>query len=187
MLKFLISLVFKIRLRLADQWHLASVYQKHLGVVFGKNARITGKVNFGSEPYLIEVGNNVTITDGVVFLTHDGGVGLFRREYPGINIFGRIKIGNNVFIGAGAILLLNIRVGDNVVIGAGSVVTKDIPDNVVVVGVPARIIRSIQEYKENCLKAAVYVRETDPKKRECEIKELLNARSSGNHENSDVS
>ena len=52
-----------------------------------------------------------------------------------------VKIGNNVWIGGGAIILPGIAIGDNVVIGAGSVVTKDIPDNVVAVGNPCRVMR----------------------------------------------
>ena len=56
-----------------------------------------------------------------------------------------IKIGNNCWIGAGAIIVPGITIGDNVVIGAGSVVTKDIPSNVVAVGNPCRVIRPVGE------------------------------------------
>jgi len=55
---------------------------------------------------------------------------------------GIIKIGNNVWLGAGVILLPNISIGNNTIIGAGSVVTKDIPENVIAVGVPAAVIKS---------------------------------------------
>jgi galactoside O-acetyltransferase len=60
-----------------------------------------------------------------------------------------VFIGRNVWIGAGAILLPGIRIGDNSVIGAGSVVTKNIPENVVAVGNPCRILRPIDERDEN--------------------------------------
>ncbi|MCH5183457.1 MAG: sugar O-acetyltransferase [Oscillospiraceae bacterium] len=56
-----------------------------------------------------------------------------------------IHIGNNVWIGAGAILLPGVTIGDNTVIGAGSVVTKDVPANVVAVGNPCRVLREITE------------------------------------------
>ena len=56
-----------------------------------------------------------------------------------------VHIGNNVWIGAGAILLPGVTIGDNTVIGAGSVVTKDVPANVVAVGNPCRILREITE------------------------------------------
>jgi acetyltransferase-like isoleucine patch superfamily enzyme len=74
-----------------------------------------------------------------------------QEDYPEIDIIGPITIGNNVFIGYGTLTLPGITIGDNVVIGAGSVVSKDIPSHVLVVAVPARIIKPIEDYK---LKAA---------------------------------
>ena len=59
---------------------------------------------------------------------------------------GRVRIGNHVFVGAGAIILPNVTIGNNVIIGAGSVVTKDIPDNSVCAGNPAKVIRNLDEY-----------------------------------------
>lgn len=147
----------------------AKLYRKYFGVKIGKNVRFTGKPLWGPEAFLIEIGDNVTITQDVFFHTHDGGVGLFRKEYHGINVFGRIKIGNNVFIGARSMIMPGISVGNNVVIGAGSIVTKDIPDNCVVAGVPARIMKSFDEYKEKILKEAIYITETDEIKRKNEI------------------
>jgi len=146
------------------------IYEKYYGVKFGKNVRITGKkVSFGGEPYLVEIGDNVTITPGVKFQTHDGGVALFRKEHPGMNVYGKIKIGRNVFIGEDAMIMYGVSVGDNVVIGARSVVTKNIPSNSVAVGVPARVIKSLEEYKESSLKKAIYILEKDPSLREKEI------------------
>jgi len=163
------KLYIKILIYKSNQYSVAKVYRKYFDVQIGKNVRFTGIPNWGSESYLIQIGNNVTITQGVTFHTHDGGVGLFRKEYPGINIFGRMKVGNNVFIGHKSIIMPNVTIGDNVVIAAGSVVTKDIPNNVVVGGVPAKIIKSISEYKEKALKNAVYIFETEPRKRKKEI------------------
>lgn len=57
-----------------------------------------------------------------------------------------VRIGNNVWIGAGAVVLPGVTIGDNTVIGAGSVVTKDIPANVVAVGNPCRVLREINEH-----------------------------------------
>jgi acetyltransferase-like isoleucine patch superfamily enzyme len=56
-----------------------------------------------------------------------------------------ITVGNNVWIGAGTIVLAGVTIGDNTVIGAGSVVTKDIPSGVLAVGVPCRVMRKITE------------------------------------------
>ncbi len=123
-------------------------YARDMGVKVGKDVRLVA-INggtFGSEPYLIEIGDRVTITGGVQFVTHDGGVWVFREKHPDIDVFGQIVIGNNVFIGFGAIIMPGVNIGDNVVIGAGSVVAKDIPANHVAVGSPAKPIKTIDEY-----------------------------------------
>ena len=103
---------------------------------------------FGTEPYLITVGRHVEFTLGVRLVTHDGGVWVFRQneELKNCDFFGPIRIGNNVFIGNNAIILPGVNIGNNCVIGAGAIVSKDIPDNSVVAGVPARLIESIDDY-----------------------------------------
>ena len=94
------------------------------------------------------------MTSGCRFLTHDGGVFVVHRLYDDCkkhDLFGRIIVGNNVFIGNDSIILPNVHIGDNVIIGAGSVVTRDIPSNSVAAGVPCRVIRSIDEYHQKIL------------------------------------
>lgn len=59
---------------------------------------------------------------------------------------GEIHIGNNVFIGARSTILYGVNIGNNVIIGAGSIVTKDIPDNSIVAGAPAKFIKSFDDY-----------------------------------------
>ncbi len=159
------KLIFYIRLILANDWNKADIYQRYLGVRFGNKVRIPHFANFGSKPYLIEIGNNVTLTRGVTFITHDGGVAVFREKYPGMNVYGRIRIGNNVFIGVHSIILPGVTVGDNVVIGAGSVVNKDIPDNVVAAGIPAKILKSIEEYEKSSLEKACFLTAVDKEER----------------------
>lgn len=159
----------------SDQYSSAEVYRKYYKVKIGKNLRITGKhISFGSEPYLVEIGDDVTISGDVKFETHDGGVAIFRKEYPGMNVFGRIKVGNNVFIGHDSIVMLGVTIGDNAVIGAGSVVTKDVPSGTVAAGVPAQVVESIDDYKAKAMKKAIYVLEVDPRKRKEEILNKLN-------------
>ena len=125
-----------------------------LGVKIGEDCRIydSPQVIFGSEPWLIKVGAKCTITQGVKFLTHEGGIGclrnLYPEEYANKDFFAPIIMGDNVFIGMYSIVMPGVTIGDNCIIGAHSVVTKDIPSNSVVVGTPARRLCSIEEYKE---------------------------------------
>ena len=94
--------------------------------------------------YKITIGDNVTLAPRVHILAHDASTKMF----IGYSKIGLVTIGNNVFIGAGAIILPNTSIGNNVIIGAGAVVTKSIPDNCVVAGNPAKIISKTSEYIE---------------------------------------
>jgi len=104
-------------------------------------------VNFSTEPYLIEIGDHVAIAAGTDFITHDGAIWCFREEIKGADVFGSIKIGNNVFIGNNCTILPNTTIGDNCIIGAGSVVRGNFPDNSVIVGNPAKTVLSMQMQK----------------------------------------
>ena len=131
---------------------------KLIGVNFiGSDPHLYGNIRWGSEPWIINIGSNVHITDGVKFITHDGGTLLFRDIIPDLEITKPISIGNNVYIGNNVLLLPGVTVGNNVVIGAGAVVTKDIPDNSVVVGVPARVIKTTDEYLEKIKKESLHL------------------------------
>ena len=63
---------------------------------------------------------------------------------------GPIEIGDNVYIGMGAYIMPNVKIGNNCIIGAGAIVTKSIPDNSVAVGIPAKVIESVNDYYMNC-------------------------------------
>jgi len=103
---------------------------------------------FGSDPYLITLGDNVYITDGVTFITHDGGTLILRKEIPDLEISAPIEVGHDVYLGVRSILLPGIRIGNRCIIGAGSVVANNVPDNSVAAGVPARVIKSTDQYLE---------------------------------------
>ena len=120
---------------------------RNLGVKVGKNFSVTGRVSYSSEPYLISIGDDVRLSDNVNFVTHDGGMHVIRnyKDIPA-DSFGRITVGNNVFIGMNSLILPGVTIGNNVIIGAGSIVTKDIPSNSVACGVPAKVIESLDEY-----------------------------------------
>jgi acetyltransferase-like isoleucine patch superfamily enzyme len=124
-------------------------YARDLGVKLGKGCRLI-KVDFSTEPYLVTLGDRVSATQ-TRFETHDGAVWVFRDEHPDIDIVRPITVGNNVFIGYGSIILPGVTIGDNVVIAAGSVVSRAIPSNCVAGGVPARVIKSLEDYRQKIM------------------------------------
>ncbi|MFO7914715.1 MAG: acyltransferase [Candidatus Krumholzibacteriales bacterium] len=163
------KLYIRFRIRAAGPMNRASLYSRYYGIQFGENVRITGIIHPGSEPWLIRVGDNVTITEGVVFHTHDGGAWVLRDKYPGLNIYKRVVIGSNVFIGYRSQIMPGVKVGDDVIIAAGSVVTKDVPGRSVVGGVPAEVIKSLESYEQKALEEGIYVTGRDRERRKREI------------------
>lgn len=115
-----------------------------LGGACGKNFKFY--CDMPGEPYLVTIGNDVTIAYDTALLTHDNSVikcGINATDY-----FGKIIIGNNCFIGAKSIVLPGVTLGDNTIVGAGSVVTKSFSEgNVVIAGNPARIICTLDRFK----------------------------------------
>lgn len=94
--------------------------------------------------FLIEIGDDVTMSIRVTVLTHDAST----KKATGYTKLGAVKIGNRVFVGANATILPGVTIGDDAVIGAGSVVTRDVPSGMVVAGVPARVICTVEELKQ---------------------------------------
>lgn len=131
-------------------------YARELGVKVGNNCRFTGMPSFGSEPYLIEIGDHVLLSSQVSFITHDGGTWCFREQekYSDVLRFAPIKVGNNCFIGHRAVILPGVTIGDDCVIGACALVTKDVPSGSVVGGVPAKVITTTEAFAEKCLREA---------------------------------
>ena len=120
------------------------------GVTVGDNVRFTGNINFGSEPYLVTLGNHVCIA-GAEFITHDGSVWVIRGMNPNIGElvgYGRIIVKDNVFIGKNTTILRGVTIGENTIVGACSLVNKSLEPNSVYAGVPAKRICSIEEYTE---------------------------------------
>lgn len=128
-------------------------YLRTQGVKIGDQCQLLNRpYNYGSEPWLVEIGNKVTITYGVFLITHDASSRLFRETIPDSSPFGNrfdsIHVHDNSFIGINSIILPGVSIGPNSIVGAGSVVNKDVPPNTVVAGVPARRICSLEEYIE---------------------------------------
>lgn len=134
-------------------------YLRKKGVVIGEGCNISKSANFGSEPFLIKIGDNVRITQRVQFITHDGGLWVLRNlgliDKCEVK-YGSIIIGNNCNISWDATIMPNVVLGNNCIVAPGAVVTKSFPDNSIVGGVPARLIENLDVYHKKI------VGKTDP-------------------------
>ena len=120
------------------------------GAKIGKNCFIQIR-KLASEPYLVEIGDCVSITSGVNFATHDGASVIFREEFPYLRHFGKIIVEDNCFIGNGAIIMSGVRIGRNSIIGANSVVISDVKEGSIMMGNPAVRISTTEKYKQRCI------------------------------------
>lgn len=160
-------MILKIFIEKIQKHHNYVKFLRKRGCQIGEDCEIYSSANFGSEPYLITLGNHVRVNSGVNFVNHDGGVWVVRK-YSGslndagkIDLFGEIKIGDNVHIGTNATIMPGVIIGNNCIIGCGAIVTKSIPNNSVAVGVPARVIETIDEYIAKHIKDFDYTKELD--------------------------
>lgn len=102
-----------------------------------------------TRPWLLKIGSDVQITNGVTILTHGYDWSVLKRVYGEVlGSSGKVSIGNNVFIGMQSTILKGVTIGDNVIIGANSLVNRDIPSNCVAAGNPVRVITTLDQYKE---------------------------------------
>lgn len=109
-----------------------------------------------SRPCLLEIGDNVRLDTGLTILTHDFGSYVFRLVYNDyVGASAKVKIGNNVYFGNNCTVLKGVTIGDNCIIGTGSIITKDIPSNSVVAGVPAKVLSTLDEYYQKRKSASV--------------------------------
>lgn len=129
--------------------HFASKerYARYIGVHLGLNNEIQDNDLWSSEPYLITVGNNNQFVRGAKIFTH-GGSKVLRYIESDFDSFGKVTIGNGVYLGANSLIMPGVDIGDGVLVAAGSVVTKSVPANVVVGGNPAKILCTVEEFYE---------------------------------------
>jgi acetyltransferase-like isoleucine patch superfamily enzyme len=154
-------------------------YARSIGVKIGKDVHFyaMNHAMFSTEPWLITIGDNVHITAGCQFITHDGGTLIVRNEVPDLELTAPVRVGNNVYIGMNTIILPGVNIGNRVIIGAGSIVTKDIPDNSVAVGSPARIVKTVDDYLEKAKRNSFHFGHLPAAEKEKELKKYFNISS----------
>ena len=121
----------------------------HEGVVEIGEKSVLGQDCTISAYRRVRIGEQCVIADRAMFIDFDHGVVEVERPIRKQGIYKRdVEVGSNVWIGYGACILRGVRIGDNSIIGTNSVVTKDVPANAVVAGIPARVIRMREAPKE---------------------------------------
>jgi len=126
-------------------------HQRHIdrlrarGVQIGTGCWILSS-SFSTEPYLVEIGDRVGISSGVQFVTHEGSAWRLRDRHPNLQVFGRIRVGDDTVIGMGAVILPGTIIGSRCIVGAGAVVKGTVQDGTIVVGSPARVVKNTEEH-----------------------------------------
>jgi len=119
-------------------------YLRKQGVRIGRNCVILYPSYIdGRLPYLLEIGDDVVISLYVTILTHDAA-----SAWAGDLVkVGRVRINDQVFIGANTTVMCNVAIGPNAIVGAGSVISRDVPPDSVVAGNPAKLVCSMEKFK----------------------------------------
>jgi len=122
---------FKFATIISEKAYVSSFVEIGEGSVINPNVTIMPNV---------KIGNHVIIHSGCV-IEHDNEIGNYANIAPGVITAGNVKIGEGSFVYTGASIVPKVKIGNNAIVGAGAVVLKDVEDNSVVAGVPAKIIR----------------------------------------------
>lgn len=139
--------IAKIKSFLKKDTEVMNQYYRSGGVTIGKNCLICTPIHPHRDNCLLEIKDDVVVSTDVTFVLHDFSAS---RVVKGTsNIFGRITIGNNSFIGARAVIMYGVELADNTIVAAGSVVTKSFTDgNVIIGGNPAKVIGSWDDLRK---------------------------------------
>lgn len=137
----LITMIKEILARLRGEQNLEKLINRGLKIG-NRLTRMSGVIIDPSHCWHISIGDDVILAPNAHILAHDAST----KPFLSYTRVANVKIGNRVFIGAGAIILPGVTIGDDVVIGAGSVVSKSIPSNSLAVGSPAHVICMLDEY-----------------------------------------
>jgi len=153
-------------------------YAKHIGVRIGKNVKFYGMKPgmFSTEPWLITIGDDCFITACCQFITHDGGTLILRKEVPDLEITAPISIGNDVYVGLNTTILPGTIIGNRCIVGACSLVKGEFPDNSVIAGVPAKVIKTVDQYLEQIKEKSLHLGHLSAKEKEKALKKHFNVR-----------
>jgi acetyltransferase-like isoleucine patch superfamily enzyme len=142
------NLAWAVRSRLLGPERAA----RRLGATVGSDCRILS-FNVSSEPFLVEIGDRVTIAVGVQLITHDGAGSLAVDDRGRRYHYAPVRVLDDVFVGLNAIILPGVTIGPCSIVAAGSVVTRPVPPGVVVAGNPARVVGSFAAYRDRALRS----------------------------------
>jgi len=161
-------LLTKLRYRLAGRnKEVINQYFRKMGMKIGSCCSINSNIAT-TEPFLITLGENVTLAGNVSLVTHDNSIS---KMIPNTtDLFGRITIGNNCFIGSGSTLMYGVELADDITVAAGSVVTKSfMQSRIIIGGNPAQIIGTYDSFIEKNRKNAFNLYQIPSKKLKEEI------------------
>lgn len=121
-------------------------FYKNAGIRIGKNVYISPKAFIdSSKPDMIKIGDNCMITRGCIILCHSDAKQGGLMKLWGKREYGKVDIGNNIFLGVNTVIMPGVTIGDNVIIGAMSLIDKNIPSNCLAFGIPARKVKNLDE------------------------------------------
>lgn len=151
-------------------------YAAKKGVKVGKNVRFYSVKPgmFGSEPWLITIGDNVHITSECKFINHDGGTLIVRDQVPDLELTFPIEIGSNVYIGNRVTILPGTKVGNHCIVGACALLRGTYPDNSVIAGVPAKVICTVDDYLERAKAKSLHLGHLKGEEKAKELKKYYN-------------
>lgn len=151
-------------------------YAKYIGVRLGKNVKFYAMRPgmFSTEPWLITIGDNCFITASCQFITHDGGTLILRKEIPDLEVTAPIVIGNDVYIGLNSTILPGTIIGNRCIVGACSLVKGEFPDNSVIAGVPAKVIKTVDQYLEQIKEKSLHLGHLSAKEKAKALKKHFN-------------
>ena len=162
-------------LTIRDGWKKMAYIKRHdmFGAV-GENCYFQSNI-LPAEPFLVYFHDNVAISAGVRIITHSALNTVFNHEEKTDQYlcrFGKVEIGNNVYVGANAIINYGVTIGDNCIVAAGAIVTKDVPSGSIVAGVPAYVIGTYESAKEKARAFSVPFLEKGLRE-PCSVEEML--------------